>query len=782
MKLPKKLRSLVKQSVAILGELLRRELGPSGYQQIEDLRAAMSKIHKLSEAETFLHLKTFYKKLETLNPMEQHNIAQAFTLMLELINACENAYRSHRINSESPLRPNSKKLPDAIIYVLTAHPTEARSPQNIAVFYDIQNILIAVLNRTELCQKKKCEVIFSAQEHNTLLHSLEIAWRTSVVRNRTPKVKDEAEHIYSLIFRNEILFSLLEKREDKVSFYVRSWVGADKDGHPGVNENTLLQSLTLSRKKILQLIYQELVKIRKTLKNFSFSELQKKISPLEKMASQLRILKTSDAKTVRTFTITLASFTADYEKIIGARHPSLNRLKCIIHAFPALVVPLELRESSEILMSESKNQKNLPIYKMLELIGKISRGGNPRFYVRGFIISMTNNVEHLLMAANFQKTVFKNIPLPIIPLFEESHALVNSDKIMSKFIKNIEIKNAALKCWDRQIEMMVGYSDSAKECGVLASRLAISDALPKLEKICKQAGFTPIFFHGAGGSVDRGGGSIEDQTAWWPKSSLRFYKVTVQGEMIERSLATGAIAKRQVEKIIENSARGLTEPFNYQKNRAVESFAKAVSEKYRTDIASPEFLKLVEFATPYSFLNILKIGSRPTKRTLQPTVKNLRAIPWVMCWTQTRVLFPTWWGVGTSWKNSSHAQKAELKKAFQKDPVFTSYIKALGFTLAKVELNIWKIYLEHSGLSETQIENAAKEFQMEFKLALKCYFELCRQKKLLWFRPWLGESIILRSPMIHPLNLLQIIAKKNNDLKLLRITTTGISSGMMTTG
>lgn len=781
MKLPKKLRSLVKKSVAILGELLKRELGPAGFQQIEHIRFAMSKTHKLSEAETLSHLKNYYKKLEMLKPQDQHNIAQAFTLMLELINVCENAYRSHRINSENQIKSNTTKLPEAIIYVFTAHPTEARSPQNIAIFYEIQNVLIAALNRTELSQNKS-EIIFSVQEHNALLHSLEIAWRTSITRSRTPKVKDEAEHIYSLIFRNEILLSLLEKREDKVSFYIRSWVGADKDGHPGVNENTLLQSLRLSRKKILQLIYQELMQVRKTLKTISLSKLQKKISPLEKMISQLKILKTADAKTVRTFVIALASFTTDYEKIIGARHPSLNRLKCIIHAFPALVVPLELRESSEVLMSEAKFQKKLPIYKMLELIEKISRGGNPRFYVRGFIISMTNSVEHLLMAANFQKNIFKNIPLPIIPLFEEFQTLVNSNKIMSEFVKNKEIKKAALKCWSQQIEMMVGYSDSAKECGVLASRLAISNALPKLEKTCKQAGFIPIFFHGSGGSIDRGGGSIEDQTAWWPKSSLRFYKVTVQGEMIERSLATAAIAKRQINKIIENSARALERPFNYQKNKTVELFAKDASEKYQTDIASEEFLKLVEFATPYPFLNILKIGSRPTKRILQPTVKGLRAIPWVMCWTQTRVLFPTWWGIGTSWKNSSRAQKAELKKAFQKDPVFTSYVKALGFTLAKIELNIWKIYLEHSGLSKLQIENASKEFQIEFKLTLKFYFAVCKQKDLLWFRPWLGESINLRSPMIHPLNLLQIIAKKNNDLKLLRITTTGISNGMLTTG
>ena len=112
----------------------------------------------------------------------------------------------------------------------------------------------------------------------------------------------------------------------------------------------------------------------------------------------------------------------------------------------------------------------------------------------------------------------------------------------------------------------------------------------------------------------------------------------------------------------------------------------------------------------------------------------------------------------------------------------TSSIKALGFTLAKIELNVWKMYLSQSTLTKTEIENAAQEFQNELVLTKKCYSEICGQTELLWFRPWLGESIILRSPMIHPLNLLQIIAKKNNDVHLLRVTTTGISSGMLTTG
>jgi phosphoenolpyruvate carboxylase len=390
---------------------------------------------------------------------------------------------------------------------------------------------------------------------------------------------------------------------------------------------------------------------------------------------------------------------------------------------------------------------------------------------------MTESIEHIQTAARFQKKIFNSVPLPVIPLFENAKALSTADQIVSAMVKNPEIAKSAKHQWDSMIELMVGYSDSAKEAGVLASRLAISKALLVLEKICEGAGLIPVFFHGSGGSVDRGGGSIEDQTAWWPKSALRVYKVTVQGEMVERSMASPAIASRQLESIIESVAKGFHKASALTENSAVEEFAKSVSAEYRQAITSPEFLKWVEAATPYSYLNVLKIGSRPSKRSTQLTIKALRAIPWVLCWTQTRVLFPTWWGVGTVWKNSSEAERVKLILAFKQNPIFTSYIKALGFTLAKVEMSVWKMYLQKSGL-----ESVFSFFSSEYELTRKAYFEICAQTELMWFRPWLGESSMLRSSMIHPLNLLQILATSNKDPHLLRVTVTGISSGMLTTG
>ncbi|MEK6773553.1 MAG: phosphoenolpyruvate carboxylase [Bdellovibrionota bacterium] len=780
MEIPKELRKLVNISVSLLGQVIQRELGKKSYQRIESLRSGMAMLRDISFDQAFLKLKDHFKDLESLTTKEHHDIAHAFTLMLELMNTCENAYRSHRVSLKhsSDFVAEGPQL-EALIYVLTAHPTEARSPQNIAVFHQIQSLLIQVLNH----RLADHSVEFTAKESDDLTHLLEIAWRTPVIRDRSPKVKDEAEHIYSLLFRDDVLFALIDNDHQQIPFFIRSWVGGDKDGHPGVDEKTMLQSLTLSRAEILRIVSHELLSIRKTLSLFPSKNLQIRISEIEKILHQLRKIQTGDAKKVESFKKSMALFKKEYKESIGALHPQFQRLSQILKTFPALVVPLELRESSDVLMTALKDRKKLAIHRMLVTIEKISRGSDPRWYARGFIISMAESIEHIRAASAFQKSIWKDIPISVIPLFENSKALAESDKIMTQMTQDSEIKKAAVKNWNRLLEMMVGYSDSAKEAGVLASRLAISEALPKLEKVCQDAGLTAVFFHGSGGSIDRGGGSIEDQTAWWPKSALLRYKVTVQGEMVERSLATPAIARRQIEKIAACATAGLKkEPVAIAKRAIMNSFAKKISSKYRERIASLEFLHMVESATPYSYLNVLKIGSRPSKRTKEISVKGLRAIPWVLCWTQTRVLFPTWWGVGSTWAEMNSEEKNSLQQAFKNDPVFTSYIKALGFTLAKIELSVWQLYLAKSDLSAEAIATATKDFRSEYEKTLKCFNEICGQTDLLWFRPWLGESILLRSAMIHPLNMLQILAKQKKDLHLLRLTVTGISSGMQTTG
>lgn len=773
------IRSLVHHSVSLLGQVLMRELGDKDFQRIEVLRRKMTTLRGKSPTEAFRTLQKVFHDLQRLPRQKRLDIANAFTLMLELMNTCENAYRTQRLlNSERPTSLSSKKIPESITYVLTAHPTEARSPDNIEVFHEIQHRLIQAIRLLA----KNPKAPWPIQLEQDLFHFLEIAWKTSIVRDRAPRVRDEADHIYSTLFRKNIFDRLLDRTEEGLPFFVHTWVGGDKDGHPGVQEKTLLESLSLSRRELLHLVTEQLQELRRPLEWIKSHETQKKLLNIEKQLSDLRALRSGDGRRVRRLREKITLFCQSYAINLGGLHPALAHLKNIFRLFPALVVPLELRESSDVLMSRPARGQRLTIERMLLALARISRGGEVSWYARGLIISMTESIEHIQAAAKIQNNIFASVPLPVIPLFEELRSLKNSPRILRQMLLDPALKRAAKNQWAGRLQVMVGYSDSSKEAGVLLSRLTIADTLPQLERICKKAGLVPVFFHGSGGSTDRGGGSIEEQTSWWPRSALRNYKVTVQGEMVERSLATPEIAMGQLDHILESAARGLKNNIVLAKSPSLDHFARKVSASYRHQVASERFLEVVEKATPYSYLNLLKLGSRPSKRSRRLSVSGLRAIPWILCWTQTRVLFPTWWGVGSAWTSSTPSEKRLLRQAFKDEPVFTSFVKALGFTLAKTDLAIWHLYLSQSSLPKAQSEESYQIFADEWRKSLLFFQQVTRQKNLTWEKPWLGESIQLRAPMIHPLNILQILAEQSLDRHLLRITVTGIANGMMATG
>ena len=136
----------------------------------------------------------------------------------------------------------------------------------------------------------------------------------------------------------------------------------------------------------------------------------------------------------------------------------------------------------------------------------------------------------------------------------------------------------------------------------------------------------------------------------------------------------------------------------------------------------------------------------------------------------------------SAWENLDRKNREELKRTFREDPLFKTYLQALGFTLAKIELPVWEFYLARSGLSASDVSYFREVFRNELKNTWAFFREVTGEKNPVWFRPWLGKSIELRAALIHPLNLLQILAQEDQDLPLLRICATGIASGMLTTG
>ncbi len=757
------LKNLVFVSVKILGDAVREVYGEPLYREIEALRLRMKKVRNAEASIVEGELNAVYRKLSKTKTEDLRQMAKAFSLMLELINTCETAYRSYRL---SDFKISAEKKPRSIVYVFTSHPTESRSQGFLKLLGVIEDLLIKGLE-TDL---------ESIREE--LLYLLRIAVRLDLANNKKPQVKDEMDHIFHYVLDPKILLEQIRLQKKGYFVKFRTWVGGDKDGHPKVGSATMQESFNKSRKRFLEgiktylhdfekemLLIEEGDKIRRELKSF------------QKSLTEIGIVKKGDGKRIGRFKLRLKKL-HDLTDRLKLTSPKLDMVECLVELYPALVLPLEIREDSGLIRNAVKDQKE-PIYKMLLTLKDISAGINAKWYVRGFVISMCHTTEDMLAAITITRRALGSLHIPVIPLFEDEKGLLSAKEILLGAFKKANLPQEHQERWDGLFEVMVGYSDSSKENGVLPARLLIEDALFDIESFLLKQKLTPVFFHGSGGSTSRGGGSVLEQISWLPRSALDIYKVTIQGEMVQRTFSNPRIMRSQVGRVVEGY--GQVRPKRPRHSKEVQELSSLIQKSYRELVKDPSFHELTSKATPYDFLDLLKMGSRPTKRSA-PGKFSLRAIPWILCWTQTRLLLPIWWGIGFGWENLSSDQKKKLKVAFKTSPVLQTYVKNLGFTLAKVELGVWNFHLNHSDLETSERKRWKGMITTELNLSHKFFREITGETNLTWYRPWLGESIYFRSSMIHPLNVIQKLALERRDHVLLRETVTGIACGMLTTG
>lgn len=768
--LPEELKHLVRDIFDLWGGVIREEAGPQCYAQVEQVRRYIKKFRTRNTlTQEILAIKRLEGSFQQLDQSELEDITHSFSVLLELINLCENAFRSVRIREQRQFAVPVKEHKQEIYLVLTAHPTESRAPEAVDVLQRVQAIILRSL------VEKDADILYLIRPW------LKQLWHLRMARQTKPEVRDEADYIYSLIFRDEIIQVLLEPGYKNV--FIRSWVGGDKDGHPGVNEKTLLQSLQLSRTRLLRLLKQTSSQIHDQLDNLE--KLQRKGSKLSttraatNLASLIQEIKLvekirrGDGKRIKALRKKYDDWTKRLNHDLRETLVGWQTLSAIWEKFPALVVPLELRESAEVFAEPVS--KRPAILRMLFELEKISSPIDPRNYARGLIISMAKTKTDLENARNFVVHAFgKKQIFPVIPLFEQAEALEQGPQVVRAWIKQENLKS---------MEVMLGYSDSSKESGVLPSRYLIANSLFEFEKlVVENPGLRLTYFHGSGGSEARGGGPLELQTAHWPKTAFERFKVTLQGEMIQRTFSTPEILTQYLNKI-QSLSQVKKLPYQLAKNETAKKFISLISENYKQTLQESSFLEMVEKASAYKYLELMQIGSRPVKRKKLAGVSSLRAIPWILAWTQTRVLLPTWWGVGSAFKNLTPDEIAELRELVsQHEPVLTTYLQQLGFTLAKIEPEVWFLYLERSSLSQTQKKDFYKQFLNEYQKTVKAFQALTGQDEFLWFKPWLSESIRLRSPLIHPLNVAQVIAWDKKNTALVRESAVGIACGMLTTG
>jgi len=761
--LPEGLTSTVGTVEAILGEVVAAAEGNDLYDAVEAVRREMVVFREAAGDEgREAALERARERLVALSSDERLALARAYTLYLELVNACENAYRTHRLRERLAARGEATGRA-RLTFVLTAHPTESRSPGNIRLLRRVQDHVVRCLEEGVPVDREE------------IANALQVAWRAGTHPSEKPSVEDEANHLVSLL-ADPILAEMIALTRAGHRLLLRTWVGGDKDGHPGVGPEQTTAALNLSRRRLLEFVELRVMEPAWDDVELAGGEaLRSAFIDLEFALGFLDEVTPGDGRRVSELHEAVGAFQAAYRERLGIEHPRVSRLSTLLEIFPALVVPLELREE------RGRFGPDEPIADMMRRLGEIADGGSIEAYARAVVVSMTCEADDLLEAERRVVEVFGEPAIPVIPLFELPDVLERAPDILREAWADEPFRRAVRG--RGYVEVMLGYSDTAKRMGMLASRVALHDAMREISEWADAEGLDPLFFHGHGGSVGRGGGRIEDLAATWPPAARAPYKYTVQGEMVERTLASPEILRSLVEKVAAVQAdpppyRGVGDLARELAGASGEAFAEAVE--------SDAFRELLAGATPYARLTELTIGSRPVSRE-GGGFEDLRAIPWVLCWTQTRLLLHAWLGIGEAWRalRDDPDVEARLEEAREEDPLFRSYARLLSFTIAKTEPHLWRRYRE--ALAPDIPGDLVRALEEGFDAARDLALRALGSDTLLPERPWLEESIRYRAPMIHPLNLLQIelLAKpewSEAETRLFRETVTGIAAGMLTTG
>lgn len=386
-----------------------------------------------------------------------------------------------------------------------------------------------------------------------------------------------------------------------------------------------------------------------------------------------------------------------------------------------------------------------------------------------------------------------------VPLFESIEDLRNAPQICRSLWQNPDYA-PYLDSWNRWQEVMLGYSDSNKDGGMLTSSWEIFKAHRDLHKVAAECNVKLRLFHGRGGTVGRGGGPTHRSIISQPPGAFSgAFKLTEQGEVINFKYADEALALRNLETMVAAALEALTRAGLIECSiepaweDAIEQMSRQAFAFYRENIyQNPDILNYFEQATPVREFELAKIGSRPTKRKKSNSLDDLRAIPWGFGWIQSRLLVPAWFGVGTAFETFTSAGKTNqtlLTSMMKQFPFFFDMIRNVEMALAKVDLPLARRYAGLINDSDLR-ERVLTLFETEFMLTRKMILQVTEQQDLLEKNPDLSRSLSLRNPYIDPMSLIQIELMRRKyrgdgspELDyVLAATVSGISAGMRNTG
>ncbi|MFC4054035.1 phosphoenolpyruvate carboxylase [Actinomadura syzygii] len=733
--------------------------------------------------------------------------------------------------------------------VFTAHPTEARRRAVVTAIQRISDLMTRLDAGPGWTEREEIE--------RALREEIDLLWRTALRREAQMDPLDEVRTAMAAF--DETIFRVVPHvyrtldraldggdtgaRPPKARPYLRfgSWIGGDRDGNPYVTAQVTRDAVMIQADHVLRALEAACGRIGREL---TVNEGTTPASPelLGALAAartahpeRLReIAKRSPGEPHRQLLLHAASriaatrerdadlaypspdeLLADLRTVqgslagAGAPRQAYGRVQHLIwqvETFGFHLAELEIRQHSElhekaleeVRAGGERSEMTEEILETLRVVAWIQR----RFGVRAchrYIVSFTRSAADIANVHELAASLGDGAPvLDVIPLFETGEDLERAPSVLDGMLE-IPAVRRRLDDTGRRLEVMLGYSDSAKQLGPASATLRLYDTQEALAAWAARNDVTLTLFHGRGGSLGRGGGPANRAIlAQAPGSVAGRFKVTEQGEVIFARYGHGEIAKRHVEQVTSAVLLASTD--------AVQEHARAAADRFRPladrlgEAARAAFRALIEtdgfaawFArvSPLEEIAELRIGSRPARRKAARGLEDLRAIPWVFAWTQTRVNLPGWYGLGSGLAavSADGADLAGLRDAYETWPLFNTLLDNAEMSLAKSDRAIAERYLalgERPELTETVLA--------EYDRTRRLVLAVTGHERLLENRRVLSRAVELRNPYVDALSHLQLRALQalragvaNDDERahlenLLLLSVNGVAAGLQNTG
>ncbi|MDN3474697.1 phosphoenolpyruvate carboxylase [Pseudoalteromonas sp. APC 3355] len=744
--------------------------------------------------------------------------------------------------------------------VLTAHPTEVTRRTIINKHVELSDCLASLERKDNLPLERdailnRIEQLISQAWHTDDIRRSrptpvdEAKWGYAVIENSLWHAVPRFLREFSANVKEQLS---LELPKDYSPIEFTSWMGGDRDGNPFVTSQVTAEVLDHGRWMALNLYIQDL----KTLcAELSMSDASDELIELagqdfEPYRAVIKKLKSQVAETVAHLGAKIKNKRSDSQDLITdinqLKHPVevcyRSLLKCNmkvvadgllldllyrINSFGLRLAKLDVRQDSSrhsdvfseltrylglgdynqwqeqdkqaFLLTELNSRRPLipkhwqpspDVQEVLDTFDVIAKQDEQTFGL--YIISMARTASDILAVQLLLKESGCSFDLPVAPLFETLDDLNAGSDVITTLLDNVwyrgHIKNTQ--------NVMIGYSDSAKDAGMMAAGWAQYEAMDKLVQLADERGIELILFHGRGGTVGRGGAPAAQALHSQPPGSLKGgLRVTEQGEMIRFKFGLPDVALQSLNiyagAVLQSNLLPPPEP-KPQWREVMKLISEESCEHYRNVVRHDEnFVPYFRMATPELELSKLPLGSRPAKRNPNGGVESLRAIPWIFAWSQNRLMLPAWLGALTGLKAALNKYGAEtLNEMSLQWPFFRSRLEMLEMVFSKADCWLSEHY--DNALVEDMYKPLGVTLRKELQEAISLVQSLSPQKSLLAEQPWIKESISLRNPYTDPLNLLQVellrrarSEEKRNEGDIdnaLMITMTGIAAGMRNTG